>query len=77
MDDLRTIIDKTLKQYLNAKQTPFKDNQLANYFRREPKQYIESYIKKTGFHFNYDVKSSVGNNSMDCPIRYRYIKFSN
>ena len=61
MDDLRTIIDKTLKQYLNAKQTPFKDNQLANYFRREPKQYIESYIKKTGFHFNYDVKSSVGN----------------
>lgn len=61
MDDLRTIIDKTLKQYLNAKQTPFKNNQLANYFRREPKQYIESYIKKTGFHFNYDVKSSVGN----------------
>ena len=61
MDDLRTIIDKTLKQYLNAKQTSFKDNQLANYFRREPKQYIESYIKKTGFHFNYDVKSSVGN----------------
>ena len=41
MDDLRTIIDKTLNQYLNAKQTPFKDNQLANYFRREPKQYIE------------------------------------
>ena len=33
MDDLRTIIDETLKQYLNAKQTPFKDNQLANYFR--------------------------------------------
>ena len=61
MDALRTIIDKTLKQYLNAKQTSFKDNQLANYFRREPKQYIESYIKKTGFHFNYDVKSSVGN----------------
>ena len=61
MDDLKTIISKTLNQYQNAKQTSFKNNQLANYFRREPKQYIESYIKKTGFHFNYDVKSSVGN----------------
>lgn len=35
MDDLRTIIDKTLEQYLNAKQTPFKDNQLANTFDKK------------------------------------------
>ena len=61
MDDLKTIISKTLNQYQNAKQTSFKNNRLANYFRTEPKRYIESYIKRTGFHFNYDIKSSVGN----------------
>lgn len=60
IDNLRTIINKTLNQYSNAKQNSFKNNQLANYFRTEPKRYIESYIKRTGFHFNYDVKSSVG-----------------
>lgn len=27
MDDLRTVIDKTLKQYLNAKQITLEENQ--------------------------------------------------
>lgn len=61
MDDLRTIINKTFNQYLDAKQTPFKHNQFANYFRTEPKRYLETYIKRTGFHFKYNIKSSVGN----------------